>query len=153
MLRKKSLETNFLFTFVQFDHYFFSNIHKGYFSCVCTRHIYSINGSQYFDLSFLNDEWKKSNLPYQEHYLDPSHIFQSDIIASHFISITILLLWVIFIWLYYIIQTLQVTNDYTNFWNILSACSMEQVNISYTLSHPNSFYVALLIFLYVLVRY
>lgn len=48
--------------------FIFSNIHKGYFSYVCTRHIYSISGNQYFDLSFLNDEWKKSNSPYQEHY-------------------------------------------------------------------------------------
>lgn len=70
--------------------FIFSNIHKGYFSYVCTRHIYSISGNQYFDLSFLNDEWKKSNSPYQEHYLDPLHVLQTDIITSHFISMTIM---------------------------------------------------------------
>lgn len=152
MLRKKSLDTHFLFTFVQFDHL--------YFFPIFTRVIFpmfaqdtSIVSVATSIQSFLNDEWKKSNLPYQEHYLDPLHVFQTDIITSYFVSMTILLLWVIFTWLCYIIQTLQVTNDYTNFCNILSVHSMKPVNISYTLSHPNSFYIALMIFLYVLVWY
>lgn len=63
------------------------------------------------------------------------------------------LLWVVFTWLCYVIQTLQVVNDNTNFCHILSVLSMKPVSISYTLSHPNSFYISFLIFLYVLVWY